>query len=149
MRRLVTAWLALALMACASAPRGPTDAEVRATLDDQLQPLVREVTMGSTEGFLAGFAADGVMVLRGVRDGEGEVLDLDLTGTDQIRSFMNEVGAVQGFVMEVTGFSRSGMEAEQTGDWSIAGEQTGTFVLSWRRTDDETWRIVRWRFDGT
>lgn len=148
MRHLVTASLTIASMACASAPPGPTDAEVRAALDGELQQVVREITMGNTEGVLARFASDGVMVLRGLRGGDGEPLDVDLTGTDQIRSFMNRVGAPPDFAMEVTGFSRSGDEAEQTGRWSIAREQAGTFVLNWRQTADGEWRIARWRFDG-
>jgi hypothetical protein len=136
-------------MACASTPRGPTDAEVRAALDAQLQQLVRDVLAGNTASVLAQFASDAVMVLRGVIGPEGEVINVELTGTDQIGSFTNQTGPPPDFAMQVTGFTRSGTEAEQTGRWSLAGEQTGTFTVTWRDTAEGAWEIVRWRFEGT
>ncbi len=148
MLRPALACLAIASLACASAPRGPTDAEVRATLDERLQQVVGDIGLGNTEGVLTYFAADASMALRGVMGPDGAPLNVDLTGIDQIRPFMNQTGAPPEFYMQVSGFTRTGTEAEQTGRWSIAGEQTGPFTVRWRQSTDGAWLIVHWRFGG-
>ncbi len=150
MRHLAAAWLVMAMMACASAPRGPTDEEVRTALDARLQEAASEVTMGNTEGVVGKFASDGVLALRGLMGPDGGMLNMDLAGADQIGSLLDGIGAAPGFVVEVTAFSRTASDAEQSGRWSVAdGQQTGTFVVSWHQSDDGLWQIARWSLAGS
>jgi polyisoprenoid-binding protein YceI len=136
-------------LACASVPPGPTDAEVRAMLDAQLQDMVVAISAGEPSTVTGHFAPDGEMTIRGVLGGEGVVLNVDLSGTQQIQSFLNEAGAPPDFYMDVSAFDRTGTEAEQTGQWSITGEQKGTFTINWRQTSDGIWQVLRWHFAGS
>lgn len=136
-------------LGCASAPRGPTDAEVRATLDVQLQDMVAAISTANPAGVVGHMAPDGQMTIRNVLGGEGIVLNVDLAGTQEIRSFLASVGAPPDFYMGVTAFERSGTEADQTGQWSIAGEQTGTFSIHWVQMPDGMWQVTQWHFVGS
>lgn len=149
MRMSFPAVAVVTALACASAPRGPSDSEVRASLDALLQEMVVAVSSGNPGGVVSHFASDGQMNVRGVLAGEGQILNVELTGPDQIRSFLLSAGAPPEFYMGVTRFERTGMEAEQAGEWSIAGEQTGTFTIGWRQTADGVWQVIRWDFVGS
>jgi hypothetical protein len=94
------------------------------------------------------FAADGVMTVQGVMAGDGGMLNVELSGRERIATFLNQVPAPPDFYMQVSGFARTGDEAEQTGSWSIASEQSGTFGVNWRQNADGLWQIVRWDFVG-
>ncbi len=149
MRFSISAAAVCTAFACASAPRGPSDAEVRAMLDGELQDMVVAISSANPGPLVSHLAPDARMTIRGVIAGEGEIINVDLSGTQEIRSFLTSAGAPPDFYMGVTGFERSGTEAEQTGQWSIAGEQTGTFTISWQQTPDGIWQIRRWHFVGS
>jgi len=122
---------------------------VRSLLDTQLQDMVVAISSANPAGVVSHFAPDGQMTIRGVLAGEGELLNVDLSGTQQITSFLISAGAPPDFYMGVTTFERAGTEAEQTGNWSIAGEQTGTFTIAWHQTQEGIWQVTRWHFVGS
>ena len=148
MKGLSTSLLAIAMAACASTPPGPSDAEVRAQVDQALEQAVQAVRTGDTDSFLTYFAPQGTMKLRGIVGPDGAAINVDLVGPDQIRPFLIQVGPPPEFVMQVSGFSREGPQATQTGTWTIGGDQAGPFSLTWSRTEQGEWRIVAWRFDA-
>lgn len=148
MRSSALMFAAFTLAACASAPRGPSDAEVRADLEAQVLALAADVTGGSADAVFARLQPDGRLVLNGVVGPDGSVLDTTLSG-DQLRGFMSSIGPVPEFTMSPAQFSRDGDSATQTGTWSLAGgEQTGTFILEWRRGEEGMWRILSWTMTG-
>jgi hypothetical protein len=149
MRRLTTTLLAFSLVACATGGSGPGDTEVRARLDSQLQAIVQTVLAGNFDGFLGHFAPDGQMVVTNVIGPEGEPLNVNLTGHEQIRAFISQVGAPPDLAMNVTSFQLDGAAATQSGQWSIGAEQMGTFQINWGRTGDEMWQVRVFRFEGS
>jgi len=148
MKRFAISALAVGIVACASAPRGPSDAEIQAQVDQVLQEAIAAVQRGDAESFLTHFEPRGTMVLRGVTGPDGTVMNVDLVGADQIRPFLQQVGTPPDFGMQVTAFRRDGMEAVQTGQWTVGGDQGGPFSLTWRSTEEGVWRIAIWRFDA-
>jgi hypothetical protein len=145
MRIVQTACTVLILVGCAA--RGPSDAEVRTTLDARLAEVTAQVGSGDVAGFLSHVADDATLVIRGIRMGSGDVLDTDVEGITQIRQFMEYAAAPPLFRMTPTGFTRSGRFATQTGTWSIGGQQTGTFEMEWRNDGGE-WRVLLWRLEA-
>jgi hypothetical protein len=148
MRFLSVAVLALSLGACASAPRGPTDAEVRAILDPALQEMSAAIVSGNISGFVNRFAPDGTMAVTGVMGGDGSVLNVELVGTQQIQGFLYQVGAPPSLDLQVSAFDRMDDTATQTGTWNLAGEQNGTFTVEWMQNAEGIWQVVRWQFHG-
>lgn len=136
------------LFASACAARGPSDPEVRATLESSLAQVTQQIGRGDAAGVASRMTPDATLMLRGVAGPDGQLLNQDVEGAAAIRGFMGQVGAPPDFRMTSTGFARAGDTATQTGTWSIAGAQTGTFVLDWVAGDDGTWRIRRWRMEG-
>ena len=149
MRQLTAVALAFGLSACASAGSAPSDADVRARLDTQLQAMVQTVLAGNVDGYLGNFAPDGQMVLTNVTGPDGEPLNVNLTGQEQIRAFMSQIPAPPELTMNVTSFRRDATDATQSGQWSIGGAQIGTFQLDWRRTSADVWQVRVFRFDGS
>jgi len=148
MRSLPVSCLLFCIAACASAPRGPTDAEVRAALDTQLQEMVSSLSAGNITNVVDHFVSDGVLIVRGVVGGDGQLINVEVAGPQQIQSFLNQAGAPPDFIMNVSAFERNGSRATQSGRWSIAGEQTGTFAIDWAQNADGSWQVVRWLFVG-
>lgn len=146
--RLFTAMLfGFGVIGCAA--RGPTDAEVQATLQTRVQDFVRAVGSGDVGSAVAHMSQDATLSVHGIAGPTGQVMNQDIEGTAAIRGFLTQAGAPPDLRMTVSQFTRSGETAAQTGDWSIAGgQQTGTFVLDWR-LDDGEWRIDRLRMDGS
>jgi len=148
MKGIGIAIAAAGLLACASAPRGPTDAEVRATLDQSLAEVVRAVQTGSVDAFMMSLASEPTMILRGVIGPDGSAMNMDLSSRAQIRDFMIQVGAPPQFGMTAAGFSRDAGSATQTGEWTVGGAQTGSFSVTWRQNEQGMWQITAWRFDA-
>jgi ketosteroid isomerase-like protein len=149
MRSLILSFAVIGLAACASAPSGPTDAEVRTALDAEVRGIEADVSAGNAAAVAARFAPDGRLVLNGVTGPNGEALDTQLTGEAQIRPFMESIGAPPAFTLTATQFARTGDDATQTGTWSVdGGAQSGSFTLDWRRQADGTWRILAWTLQG-
>lgn len=139
----------LGLVACASGAPGPSDAEVQAQLEGELQAVVTAVRAGDAGGAVARFAPDARLVLTGIRDPNGQPLDGEIVGTDRIRGFLASVGAPPDFVMNAGSFVRAGDTVTQSGTWSVDdGAQSGSFTLEWRRTEEGTWRILAWNMRG-
>ncbi len=147
MKTLVGFLSIIVLAACASAPRGPSDAELRAQVEGDLHQAVSAVQDGNVDAFAEHFAPDAAMSLHGVEGPDG-VINRDITGVDNIRGFLRNAGTPPNFEMTPTGFSRQGNDAVLTGTWSIANQQTGTFSLTYRQLSPDSWKIVTWRFDG-
>jgi Domain of unknown function (DUF4440) len=148
MRAIAAMFAAMMVAAGASAQKAPTEAEVRAQVDEGLQQTIKAVQSGNPDAFLARFSPKGTMILRGVIGPDGTTMNTDLVGHEQVRPFLVSVGAPPDFGMTVTAFRRDGADAIQTGRWTVAGDQGGPFSLTWRRDDQGEWKIVTWRFDA-
>jgi hypothetical protein len=149
MRRFTAIVFAFSLIACASAGTGAGDAEVRARLETQLQAMVQTVLAGNTDGFLGHFAPEGQLVLSNVTGPDGEPINANLAGHEQIRAFMSQIPAPPELAMNVTSFRQDGTDATQTGQWSIGGNQMGSFTIDWRRSSEELWQVRVFRFEGS
>jgi len=140
-RSTLTAMLAVAMAACASTPPGPSDAEVEAELQTNVQLMSQQVVAGATDQMLESFAEDARMSLQNVNGVSTEV-----TGHAAIRSVVSQAGAPPALSMTVQTFARTGDTATQDGIWDISG-LTGTFSIVWRRADG-AWKITGFDFIG-
>lgn len=148
MRSILLPVAVLGFVACASAPPGPTDAEVRATLEASVDAMEREILAGNSAAVAQRFASDGRLVLANVAGPNG-MMNETIVGVPQVQAFMSSIGAPPQYQMTATEFARTGDTATQTGTWSVdGGAAGGSFILEWRRMDDGGWRIASWRLQG-
>jgi len=140
-RRLLGVVVTLTLAACASTPRGPSDAEVEMELDASLQAMTLAVVDGDWDGLTDFFTDDARMNLENINGVSQEVV-----GHAAIRSLVSQNGAPPDLNMTAQTFERSGTTAVQTGVWDITG-LVGTFSVGWVQTD-MGWKINDFDFIG-
>jgi hypothetical protein len=128
--------------ACASSPRGPSDAELAQQLQQRWEAAIPAPAMRA-----ALFAPDGRMTISGLPGPDGAPSTIDLVGIDQIRPFVTETPPSPGFAMEFLNFERAGSQLTQTGRWRMTG-YAGPFTLMWRETGG-VWRVTLLRMQAT
>ena len=118
-------------------------------MESRFQAVVAAIGSGNVGTAMEFMEPEATLGVHGVAGPNGAVIRQDVQGTEQIRAFMIQAGAPPQLRMTPDTFTRTGDSVTQTGDWSIAGQETGTFVVDWHRGDAGEWRIRRMRLEGT